>query len=192
MTGMAALSYRNQHSGYSRELVGLKCNSRRMAWRLENVDIDAPPVCSPVELQWKATVACGGAWDLFEVLGCTFLTVRLETYCTPVAYPFSMGICFCPPACSRRRIPTRMRLFSCILDLQYAMVESPKDKGQCSHAIHLKGIFATAFHELHLCRRSHFACSAAKPPFLCILLAYGVGTLSQPVFRIHLDAEGQN
>jgi hypothetical protein len=98
-----------------------------------------------------------------------------------------MGICFCPPACSRRRIPTRMRLFSCILDLQHAMGESPKDKGRCSRAIHLKGIFATAFHELHLCRRSHFACSAAKPPFLCILLAYGVGTLSQPVFRIHLE-----
>jgi hypothetical protein len=55
------------------------CNSRRMAWRLENVDIDAPPVCSPVEPQWKATVACGGAWDLLEVLGCTFLIVQLET-----------------------------------------------------------------------------------------------------------------
>ena len=50
-----------------------------MAWRLENVDIDAPPVCSPVELQWKAIVACGGAWDLLEVLGCTFLIVQLET-----------------------------------------------------------------------------------------------------------------
>jgi hypothetical protein len=84
-----------------------------------------------------------------------------------------------------------MRLFSCILDLQYAMRESPKDKGQCNRAIHLKGIqyFATAFHGLHLCRRSHFAYSAANPPFsaYCRRVVLEVGTLSQPVFRIHLE-----